>query len=234
MATILDAPVGTSAAPEIRARRPLPGGRAVTGALLVATSLVGIVVAHAQATADRSVPYAVAARDLPAGTVVTTADVALVPMELPAGLAGSRVFPHVDVLVGSTLITPLAQGELVQASAVVRRSGPPEEVELSVDVDRSTALGGELQPGEPVDVLATYGTGADAFTLVVARRARVIRIGGSSGALGQSETVLAVLATRNAGEVLAITHAAQAGEVALVRAAAAKVDAPGSYRPVRP
>ena len=70
-------------------------------------------------------------------------------------------FLSVDALAGAVALAPIGEGELVQRSAVLT-GGPNEPTrEFSFPVERERALNGDLRSGERVDVLATYGSGAD-------------------------------------------------------------------------
>jgi len=209
--------------------RALPGSRAVLGGLLVAVAALGTFAAArgAGATATRS--FVVAARDVPAGSVLSPADLTSVAMHLPDASA-ARAFTDAGPLVGRVTVAPLAKGELVQTSAVVGGDAADERVQLSVPVDRARALDGLLQVGEKVDVLATYGEGADGRTLVVARDAEVRRVdNGSRGSITASDNSVIVLAVADGDEALAVTHASQTGKVTLLRSTRSNGPSSDSY-----
>lgn len=195
-------------------RRALPGGRAVAGALLVTLALVGTFSAWARASTGPTTLYVVAARDVSAGATITRADLELVALDL--GSSGRRAFTDVTPLVGSIATAPLAQGEVVQASHVVHgRAGGG--VEISIPVAAARAVGGRLLPGDRVDVAATYGTGADAFTHYVVRGATVIEIDRPSRGLGADGTEVVTIEVPDPADALAVSHAFTAGEISLVR-----------------
>jgi hypothetical protein len=89
-----------------------------------------------------------------------------------------------------------------------------------------------LVTGEAVDVLVTYGTGNDAVTFVVVRGADVLRVDqGQRGTLTASNDTIILLAVATPNDALAVTHAAQAGKITIVRATASVADnGPDSYR----
>ncbi|HEX9993902.1 MAG TPA: SAF domain-containing protein [Acidimicrobiales bacterium] len=216
----------------IRGRRALPGGRAVLGGLLVAVAAVGTFAAYGNATAGPSTSYAVATADLPAGHRVEPADLELRRMDLPASVAG-RAFTSADAVVGAVTLAPLAAGELVQAGALVPPGGAPApaaELSFAVPVDR--AVNGTLRPGERVDVLATYGTGGAAHTMVVVRGALLLADDEGEQAIGASTRVL-TLALEDPDDVVRVTHAVRAGEVTVVRATTAS-GATGTIDDYRP
>jgi Flp pilus assembly protein CpaB len=222
---------GTGARPLARRRR-LPSGRAVVGGLLVALAALAAFVAAKGNDRGPTHSYVVAAHDLVAGTRLDAADVRTVAMDLPDGVAG-RAFTDLAAVTGRVTVSSLADGELIQVSTVVAGDAADPRYQLSVPVERSRALDGLVSAGELVDVMATYGTGGDGETLVVVRGAEVLRVDqGQRGALTSGNDLIILLAVRTADDALAVTHAAQAGKVTLVRSTAVpSVDGPTSYRP---
>lgn len=213
-------------------RRNLPSGRAVVGGFLVAIAALGAFVAARGTSSGPSRRYVVVAHDILAGTTLQAADLRTEAVDLPSELAG-RAFTDPAVVVGRVATATMASGELVQASAVVGGDAADPRFQLSVPVERSRALDGLLVPGESVDILATYGTGSDGVTLVVVRKAEVLRVDlGQRGTLTANNDAIILVAVTSPDDALAVTHAAQAGKITLVRATAASGDdGPDSYRP---
>jgi Flp pilus assembly protein CpaB len=219
----------TAPSPTVLRRRPLPGGRALAGGLLVAVAVVGVFAAYTDATAGPSRSYVVARRDLAPGTRLSAGDLAVRAVDLPGEQAG-RAFRDVSSLEGAVLVGPVGAGELLQAGAVVRGDAVGHEV--SFPVARARALGGRLAPGERVDVVATYGTGADAVTVAVVRRALVVDVGGSRGPLGDQGDLVLTLSVGDPTEAMALAHAAGAGELTVVRTTGAgPASGPDTYQP---
>jgi Flp pilus assembly protein CpaB len=210
-----DAPLRTAAT-----NRALPSGRAVVGGLLVAIAILGVFVASRGASRRPVASFVVAAGVLAPGDVIDADDVALRPVALPASLA-VRAFRQPSEVVGRAALAPLAEGELLQASAVgdPASAGGLAEVSFAIDADR--ALSGRLRPGESIDVVVTYGTGETAASEIVSRRAHVVRVDAGGGALGQADTVVLTLAVDDPDEAIRIAHAARSGEVTVVRTTAA-------------
>src|SRR5690606_35631452 len=130
--------------------------RAVVGGLLVTVALLGVTQAYAHADRPPATGYAVAARTLPPGTVLDPGAVELVAIDLPPALA-DRAFRSADVLDGAVTLGPLAAGELVQLSQVLPADvAPAAGVDLSFPVAPERALGGRVQAGERLDLVATY------------------------------------------------------------------------------
>lgn len=213
----------------LRPRRSLPGARALTGGLLVAAAAVGLFAAYARTQAGPTHSFVVTRHGLAAGTVVSPSDVVLQPMDLPAGLA-ARAFAHLPDVLGTTVLSPLGPGELVQPSALVATRGPRGARSLSFPVERSRL--GPLKQGERVDVVATYGTGVDAWSTVVLRQATVAGVDRPKSTLGDGGSVVLTIAVEDPSEELALAHAVALGKVTVVVAtgAAAAAGPPPTYR----
>lgn len=239
--TTLSAPRGATrhggsdnGARPLRRRRGLPGGRAVVGGFLVALAAVGVFAGYTGATADTRVAYLVARQDLPLGHRITRDDLGTLPMDLPAVLR-AKAYRNPAQLLGATVIGPVSRGELVQASSVLAGQAAPDDRQISFPIDSARAVSGQLRPGEFVDVLATYGTGADGFTLAVVRGARVADRSETRGSLSDHGTEVITLAVPDPADTLAVAHAVSAGTVMLVRAGGPATDAGASgatsYKP---
>ena len=202
----------------VRRRRALPGGRAVVGGFLVALAGVGVFAGYTSATADTRVRYLVARSDLTIGQRISRSNLGYLPMDLPS-LVRSRSFRHPGDLVGAVVVGPLSRGELIQSSDVVRPGdrGAPAGREVSFSIESARAVDGQLQRGETVDVLVTYGTGTEAYTLTVARGVRVINRRQPRGALGDGRDEVITVSVPSRAQTLALAHAVSAGAITLVR-----------------
>jgi Flp pilus assembly protein CpaB len=152
------------------------------------------------------VEVAVAAHDLPAGTVLGARDVEL--RSIPEEWAPPPPRLRPGELVGRVLAAPMRVGEAVEPLEIVgpelARASPGETV-LPVRLpDPGTA--GLLAAGDEVDLLATDpGTGTSS---VLARDVRVVAVpaGAPPGPSGEASGALVVLAVADA-DVLAVTGA---------------------------
>jgi Flp pilus assembly protein CpaB len=203
----------------VRRRRGLPGSRAVVGGLLVAASAVGLFAAASNSGDDPRRSYVVARRELAAGTRLQPSDLELAPMDL-APASRARAFDSTQPLVGATLVAPLGPGELVQSSAVVARTGDTASRELSFTLERGR-VGIGIKQGERADLLATYGTGTDAYTIVVVRQALLVAIERPRTSTGENGPATVTVAVDDPADALALAHAVQLGKVTLVRATGA-------------
>lgn len=231
---------GPGAPPErpLPRRRNLPGSRAVVGGFLVATAAVLIFAAYSSATARPRQHYVVAARTLAPGSRLVATDLRIADLDLPDPAVRARLFGSAIPLVGASVITPIAAGDLVEASAVVGRGGAPGTREVSMQIDRSRAVAGTLKAGEYVDLLGTFGTGVDSYTAVLVAHIEVISLTNVSSSLGDSRTQLITFAARSEVDAEAIANAGIAGQTTIIRAAEQTPDAstPGApaYRTPRP
>ncbi len=214
----------------VRRRRGLPGSRAVVGGLLVAAAAVGLFAAASSSDRGPTHSYVVARHDLPAGTRLQASDLELVPMELAPALH-ARAFDTAQPLLGAMLIAPLGPGELVQSSAVVARKGDTASRELTFTLERG-AVGSGIKQGERADLLATYGTGNDASTLVVVRQALIVALERPRSASGDTGPATVTVAVEDPADAIALGHAIQLGKITLVRATGAPAlpGVPPTYR----
>lgn len=189
----------------------------MVGGFLVALAAVGVFAAYTDATADTRELYLVARQDLPLGHRITRADLATLPMDLPA-LLRSKAYRAPSQLLDALVIGPVSKGELVQASSVVSRNDRPGDRQISFPIDSARAVSGQLRRGEFVDVVATYGTGAEGYTTAVVRGARVADRSETRGSLSDRGAEVITLALPRPADTLAVAHAVSAGTVILVRA----------------
>ncbi len=230
---------GTAAVPDgaapptrtIRRRGSLPGGRAVVGAFLVTVAAVGLFAAFATANAGPRTRYVVAARDVAVGSQLAREDLAVVALDLPPAQR-SGAFTDVEVLVGATVLGPLRQHDLVQSSGVVAVD-PARGEQVSFPIPAERALSGRILPGERIDVLVTYGSGTDAYTMAVVRDAEVLDVEDEPGGIADGGTRVLTIGVPPTGDSLRVVHAVTAGEVTVVRTTGLDRGAglPEEYRP---
>jgi Flp pilus assembly protein CpaB len=204
--------------PRLPGRRPLPSGRALVGGLLVA---VAMLVTYAAATHHDRGPgltVVVARHQIRPGAHLARGDLVTARVDLPSPMA-SETYASVGSLEGMVTVAPMEAGDLVERAEVVTTQATAEQHELSFPIDRERALDGDLEPGQSVDLLATYGTGPSAQTLVVARGVRLIAVDDDAhqSLEGAGKLVITVAVT-SADAALAATHASQVGALTLVEA----------------
>ena len=213
----------------IARRAALPSGRAVIGALLVTIAVVGLFAAYRQSQQETGVPHVVVARTVPAGDVITTADLAVRTLDL--GEIADRTFTDPSQAVGSVAVQTLLPGQLLQEANVLQPGAGSEgtdvgSFEISFAIDRSRALGGAIVPGEVVDVVATVDEGGTSCTTVVVPKARVVSIGAGDQEVLTSRNDFAVtLAIDSDQSVLGLVYAVDEADITIVRSTRAQDEA---------
>jgi Flp pilus assembly protein CpaB len=209
----------TAAAPARRRlvrRLPRLDTRLVVGLLLVALSVLGGL--RLAASADHRVAVLSAARDLPADHVLERGDVTTTRVHAPASVLDGLVRATAAPPTGQALRFPLEAGDLVTDGALAARRGPGRE--MTVPIAPEHALGGELEPGDRVDVLASFDKGTEiAKTLTVASHVQVVDVVRADGLFGQSEgDITAVTLSVRPDDVVLLAFAVRNGEIDIVRA----------------
>jgi Flp pilus assembly protein CpaB len=193
-----------------------PNSRTIVGGLLVSTAALAAFLAASGASGSPQQSVVVSRRALAVGERLDSSTLATTTVDTRTA-ESLRAFLSVDALAGAVALAPIGEGELVQRSAVLT-GGPTEPTrQFSFPVDRERALNGDLRAGERVDVLATYGSGSDATTTVLARDANVIRVtDAKSGSLGSSGKLIVTLALTSPDQLLDAVHAAQVASITVV------------------
>lgn len=202
-------------APSHTVARPagVPGARAVVGGVLVALSGLATFVMWSRATGTPEHAYAVAADSLGPGDPVGPDAVRWVRIDLPAGVAGAA-FQDGAGLEGRVALSPIAEGELIQAASLSDQGGHEPTAELSIALARDRAVNGRLRPGDLVDV---YSTTQEAGTSQVAAGIRVLDVSEAGGTFDAGGDVTVTLGVSDADEQLEIVDAATNGAVTLIR-----------------
>jgi pilus assembly protein CpaB len=181
-----------------RPRSPVHTARQVAAALLTVLALVLAArpADPAAAGGHESVPVAVAVRDLPAGTVLTTADLTTArypPDVAPAGVSGDPEQLRSRVLAGSVRARePITDARLVGPGIVALLA----EGQVAAPIRLADlAVAAMVHTGDRVDVLATAATSSAAEAPavdVVAEGALVVAATGAAEESGAGLLLLAV------------------------------------------
>lgn len=231
---VTDAPTvaPTRAALPVGRRRALPTGRAVTGGLLVVLAALGTYLAVAGPAEEEGAPYVVADRAVDPGQRLSAADLRVVSGRLPDEITASA-YGSIELLEGAVVVAPLAPGSLIQTTDVRpdRSGGDVVLPEVALRIPRANAVDGSLVRGERVDLLATYGSGPEATTHVVARDVLITGTGATDDArLGDDGGITVTLRLPDDDTVLRATHAKDVATITLVRSAGEGGQAgPASY-----
>jgi len=160
----------------------------------------------------------VAARNLPAGTRLTAADLRVVKLTAGRDLLDQLVPAAGEAgLVGRRLATPVLAGLPLGSASVAQPGGGPAAFTLTVSALH--ALGGNLAVGDRVSVLATFSTATGAATArVIARHLVVLAVGQPPAGIDQASiTVPVTVALSNPGVASELALANSVGKTDLLR-----------------
>jgi Flp pilus assembly protein CpaB len=214
----------------------VPSGRALVGALLVTLAGLGLFAVYLAASSGPSGRYVVAATAIAPGTELDIDHLEVVTGDLPSDVV-DNAFTDVDDLVGMITVAPIAQGELVQSSAVGADPEPDQAgFTMSFAIDPDRAAGGQLRPGQRITILVTYTGAQEAITEVVAEDATVISfdLAGEAALDALDENVLTVRLPATANP-LAVAHAARVGQITVIDPTfAGDATLPAEFQPALP
>jgi hypothetical protein len=201
----------------------------VFGALLVTAAFVAAYSVTQQPPDDPGQSYVIATSAISAGELISADDLGIVTLTLDSTV-DERAFNQPSTLVGAVAVAPLSPGDLVQQSDV--REG--FEADVVEPVDQLTLVAPEartppgLSRGETIMILATFGSGTEAATIVVAAEATVVDIRENENPLTNGgPTITVAIASRTA--TIDTANAAANGELTLVRASE-HLDGPTAVR----
>jgi Flp pilus assembly protein CpaB len=201
----------------VAGRLPRIDTRLVVGLLLVALSVLGGL--RLAASADRKVAVYTAARDLAADHVLAPGDLTTTRLNASDGVLDRLVRVGADPAPTRRVLRfPLRAGDLVAAGALRQTAGRGREITVPIGPDH--ALGGALEPGDRVDVLASFDKGTElAKTLTVAADAQVVAVVHADGLFGQREGDLSALTLSvPPDDVVLVAFAIRNAELDVVRA----------------
>lgn len=197
----------------------------MVGGFLVAVAAVIVFAASLAGAANPGQGWVVAARPLSAGTVLGPGDLTSATMRLSQGTA-TQAYRQAAAVEGRILAVAVPAGGLIQTPLLASADQAPALRPVSLAVDPVSLAG--LSPGQPVDVLATQGTGTGTAVAVVLRGATLIAVAPSSttllspGGSGQVTIGMTTLA-----EAEAVVQAAHSGTITLVAATRSDGVGPG-------
>jgi pilus assembly protein CpaB len=136
----------------------------------------------------------------------------LEPVEIPQRWVSDEAVRELGDLVGMVTAAPLSKGTLLQTSSLIPQ--PTLEAgqrEIAILVDAETGVAGKVEPGDRVDVWATFDesvTGTGPRTKLIAQNLLVINV----GVAVERERVNRSGGTTD-GEAVPITFAAERGQI---------------------
>lgn len=197
--------------------RRLPSGRAVLGGALIVLAALGLFIAADPGTGAPTTHYLVARRSIVTGHVLTSSDVVLVAMTLPDRVAAESV-PSLTTAVGAITLAPVAAGQLIVKSQIATGARATRRPLLSFSIDADRAAGGDLRPGDRIDVLVTWDHTTDGDTELVGHDLHVIAIARPDGdALGQVRKLTISVNVTGGPSLIKLTRAIRSGQLTIVR-----------------
>lgn len=222
----------TSASPRLQLRAPLQGdmskpagARRLNGPLpwiggaLVLLALVGYLAVYAAGAKRTGV--LVTTQALQPGSVLSAMDLRTVQLSGDQALiSGLEPASALSQVVGQRVSEGLPAGTPLARSALSTESSSGAQLTLAVPALH--ALGGALQPGDRVTVLATFGTGTgQARTRAIARDLEVLAVGTvQTGEQPSTATVPVTVALTSPRESSALALATEDGKIDLLRESA--------------
>jgi Flp pilus assembly protein CpaB len=207
--------------------------RTTLGALLFLVALVGtqrVISANQQVT-----PVWSASRDIPAGTVLAAGDLVPTEVNLPADALSLYVLASTPTD-SAVVVQSLRAGELVPLASLAASGSEVEGRLITIPIGVDHAVGGELRPGDRVDVFASFDSGSPrAVTRLLVADVEVIEPVRAGGLVSGGGSLIGLTLRVPTSEAASVAFAIRNAEIDIVRIAGApgemaddEVTAPGS------
>jgi Flp pilus assembly protein CpaB len=122
-----------------------------------------------------------ATRDLGPNSTLASGDLRLADVHLSSDMLQRYAAASKDVM-GSTLVRAVAAGEILPLSSLASDASAAQAKSMTLPVTPEHAVGGQLRPGDRVDIFASFDSGdVSARTTLVARSVAVIDIVNQGG-----------------------------------------------------
>ncbi|KJE75976.1 SAF domain-containing protein [Ferrimicrobium acidiphilum] len=199
----------------LRSRRHIEPARLrfvglVTMLALAVATLGASLVHEVQSPPTSWVPVAKIA--IPAGAALLPQDLELRKTVLPSWLASS-VTSNPTSLIGQIATSSIAPDEIIEGSMVSHVAPAAHLPLVTLTLSTSTVAAGLVQPGDRIDVIATYTAASGvASSEVLATDLRVTALSSSNG------TYLITVGVDHVETALALYQAEQIGKIALIGA----------------
>lgn len=207
-------------------------------AVLLAALGIGALVVYTKGAQDRAfagretVSVLRVTETVPVGTKASDLGGKLERVKLPRAAVPDDAVQSVDGLGDKTTTATLVPGEVLVAARFVRTPGakgapaiavPDGLQELTVELSSARVIGGSLQPGDRVGVVASYDP--ERFTNFAANRVLVLDVsgetaaasGGGDSSAAPSGAVIQVRLALNSDAVERVVNASEFGKVWLSR-----------------
>lgn len=197
--------------------------RTLLGAILFLVALVGtqrVISANQQVTAVWS-----AARDIPAGTVLSPDDLLSINVNLPANALD--LYALASTPTGSAVVVEsLSAGELVPLASLAASGSEVEGRLITIPIGVDHAVGGELRPGDRVDVFASFDAGSPrAVTRLLVADVEVVEPVRAGGLVAGGGSLIGLTLRVPTSEAASVAFAIRNAEIDIVRIAGASGEA---------
>lgn len=188
--------------------------RTLLGVLLFAVSFLAG--QRVLADARRTTGVWVTTTDLAGGTAIGPGDVEERRVRLGPELAAAYLGADTDP-VGMVVTRPVRAGEML-AAAWTQPVGASPGRAITVPVDPQHAVGGELRPGDRVDVIATFDAGTlEARSTVLARAVEVLGLVSADGLGFGDDSVIGVTLAVAPQEAARLAFAVRSGDIDIAK-----------------
>lgn len=213
---------GASEATPLRRRRRVLSALSAGHLVMIVSGLLGMLLTLALLRgADRRVDVAVAAHDLPPGSVIGPDDVRSERVKMDDDLLDTILGPDdVADLAGVVATETIRAGELIARTDVRPPAASSGLRAASIPIDPARAVNGDLVPGDRVDVVLA----ADQEVAIVVADAEVLDVSDpdGGGALGNVNEHFTITLAVDASEAQLLALAITDGDILIARATGAK------------
>ena len=201
----------------IDGRLRLPDARVGVGVLLVAVSVLGGL--RLSGASEASVAVLSAGSSLASGHRIEARDLVLTSVSVEASVGATLIRAEDQrSVIGRVVARPIQSGSLLTTRDLGRSNESLREI--TVPVTPEHALGGAAEPGDIVDVLATFDGGGDtARTIIVSSRAEVVSTLRPEQVFGGAGGVTALTLAVPNDDAMFIVFAMRTGEIDILRSA---------------
>ncbi|CAB4808703.1 MAG: hypothetical protein F2894_06410 [Actinobacteria bacterium] len=201
----------------IDGRLRLPDARVGVGVLLVAVSVLGGL--RLSGASEASVAVLSAGSSLASGHRIEARDLVLTSVSVEASVGATLIRAEDQrSVIGRVVARPVQSGSLLTTRDLGRANESLREI--TVPVTPEHALGGAAEPGDIVDVLATFDGGGDtARTIIVSSRAEVVSTLRPEQVFGGAGGVTALTLAVPNDDAMFIVFAMRTGEIDILRSA---------------
>ncbi len=197
--------------------RFLPGGRAIIGAALCTAAVAITGIAYAKSTEQPTIAVLIAKSPIEVGQTLSADDVRSTRVAKDPSLLRNSVLSIADIQ-GTIALGPIAPGDLIQRSSLLRKEGGAGSREVSIAVESSAAAGGRIRSSDRVTIVATGTINGEPETEVIASNVLVLHVDrGTTGMAAGTSPLVVTLSADSETDPIRIVHAQATGKIALIR-----------------